>query len=68
MMAKFASKTLYEQDYHWWIEATVQQLRARAIEELDWENLMRRLNRWEEAIDEMKSEQFLLHVIQKAVL
>ena len=33
-------KTLYDQDYVQWIEATLQQLRDRHYERVDWDNLM----------------------------
>jgi hypothetical protein len=38
MQAK--TKTLYDSDFALWIEATVQQLRAKNTENLDWENLI----------------------------
>ena len=33
-------KTLYDRDYVQWIEATLQQLRDRDYEQVDWENLL----------------------------
>lgn len=40
MISKLLSQTLYEQDYPQWLETTLQQLQARDIENLDWENLI----------------------------
>jgi Domain of unknown function DUF29 len=34
------TNNLYEQDYLQWIEATLQQLRSRNYENVDWENLL----------------------------
>jgi DNA repair ATPase RecN len=33
-------KTLYEQDYHQWVEATVKHLQAKNYEAVDWGNLI----------------------------
>lgn len=33
-------QTLYEQDYHLWVETTVKQLQKRSFEAVDWENLI----------------------------
>ena len=34
------NQTLYEQDFALWIQATVQQLKTKNIENLDWEHLI----------------------------
>ncbi|MEA5617839.1 DUF29 domain-containing protein [Cronbergia sp. UHCC 0137] len=34
------TQTLYESDYNQWIEETVQQLRNRNFQEIDWDNLI----------------------------
>ncbi len=33
-------KTLYDVDFALWIEATIEQLKARHLENLDWDNLI----------------------------
>ncbi|MFM7189393.1 MAG: DUF29 domain-containing protein, partial [Microcystaceae cyanobacterium] len=35
--------SLYETDYHQWIEKTMQQLQQRNLENLDWDNLIEEL-------------------------
>lgn len=37
------SKTQYETDYHQWIKETVNQLRERNFNEVDWDNLIEEL-------------------------
>ncbi|MEQ8997755.1 MAG: DUF29 domain-containing protein [Coleofasciculus sp. B1-GNL1-01] len=32
--------TLYNKDYHLWLETTIQQLRSREFTHVDWENLL----------------------------
>ena len=32
--------SLYEQDFHKWLEVTLKQLRERDTENLDWDNLI----------------------------
>jgi hypothetical protein len=39
-MAQKTSKTMYEKDFALWIEDTVNKLKARNTEDLDWENLI----------------------------
>lgn len=39
-MTKTSLKTLYDLDFALWIEDTVNQLKSRNIENLDWENLI----------------------------
>lgn len=39
-LSQVKQKTLYDQDYLQWIEATLQQLRDRNYEKVDWENLL----------------------------
>ncbi|MEM9272842.1 MAG: DUF29 domain-containing protein [Cyanobacteria bacterium P01_F01_bin.143] len=37
---KHNQKTLYDTDYHLWLEETVKQLQAKNFSSLDWENLI----------------------------
>jgi Domain of unknown function DUF29 len=39
-LSQVKQKTLYDQDYVQWIEATLQELRSRNYENVDWENLL----------------------------
>lgn len=39
-MTPITTKTLYDLDFALWIEETVNQLKARNLENLDWENLI----------------------------
>jgi hypothetical protein len=39
-MAQKTSKTMYEKDFALWVEDTVNKLKARNTEDLDWENLI----------------------------
>ncbi|MGK7892430.1 MAG: DUF29 domain-containing protein [Xenococcus sp. (in: cyanobacteria)] len=39
-MTQITSKTLYDSDFALWIEDTVKKLKAKNIEDLDWENLI----------------------------
>jgi len=39
-MSKTITPTLYERDFSLWIKDTVKQLKAKNIENLDWENLI----------------------------
>ncbi|WP_353932753.1 DUF29 domain-containing protein [Okeanomitos corallinicola TIOX110] len=39
-MSKTSVKKLYEQDFYLWVEDTVNKLKARDNENLDWENLI----------------------------
>lgn len=34
------TSTLYNKDYHLWLETTIQQLRSREFTHVDWENLL----------------------------
>jgi hypothetical protein len=36
-------KTLYDRDFALWVEDTVNKLKARNTEELDWENLIEKV-------------------------
>lgn len=40
MVRTHEHKTLYDQDYHLWLETTIKQLRSRQLESVDWENLI----------------------------
>jgi phage pi2 protein 07 len=40
MTTQLSNKTLYEQDYYLWVEATAKLLRYRCFEQLDIENLI----------------------------
>ena len=39
-MTQITRKILYDSDFALWIEATVDQLKARNIQDLDWDNLI----------------------------
>lgn len=39
-MTPITTKTLYDVDFALWIEETVNQLKSRSVENLDWENLI----------------------------
>ncbi|MFM6452221.1 MAG: DUF29 family protein, partial [Planktothrix sp.] len=39
-MTQTSLKTLYDSDFALWIEDTVNQLKSRNLENLDWDNLI----------------------------
>ena len=39
-MTPITTKTLYDVDFALWIEETVNQLKSRNLEHLDWDNLI----------------------------
>ena len=39
MSLTLTSKSLYETDYMLWLETTLEQIKHRQIEQLDWDNL-----------------------------
>lgn len=39
-MTQKTSKTMYEKDFALWVEDTVNKLKAKNMEDLDWENLI----------------------------
>lgn len=43
MLKTNEDKTLYDQDYNLWLEKTIEQLRSRQLERVDWENLIEEL-------------------------
>ncbi|NJR62433.1 MAG: DUF29 domain-containing protein [Cyanobacteria bacterium CRU_2_1] len=43
MFQPIKSKSLYESDFHLWLEDTLTKLRTRQVSELDWENLIEEL-------------------------
>ena len=45
MALETITKSLYESDYLLWLETTLEQVRKRRVNEIDWENLAEELVR-----------------------
>jgi hypothetical protein len=61
------SKTLYEQDFNLWLAATVELLKTRQVERLDYENLIEEIEamgRSEKRALESNLRQLLLHLLK----
>ena len=44
MALETITKSLYESDYLLWLETTLEQVRKRRVNEIDWENLAEELD------------------------
>ncbi|HLO85931.1 MAG TPA: DUF29 domain-containing protein [Nostocaceae cyanobacterium] len=63
LTSKLLTQSLYEQDYHLWLETTLKQLQQRNLENLDWEHLIEEI----EALgnkQKHKLESYLLQLLK----
>jgi hypothetical protein len=67
MISKLLIENLYEQDYHLWLETTLQQLQERDLDHLDWEHLIEEI---EVLGNEQKHklERYLLQLLKHLLL
>jgi hypothetical protein len=67
MVAQISTKTLYEQDFNLWLEETVNLLKNRQLDLIDYENLIEEIEsmaRKDKRALESNLEQILMHLLK----
>lgn len=67
MVAQISTKTLYEQDFNLWLEETVNLLKNRQLDQLDYDNLIEEIEsmaRKDKRALESNLEQILMHLLK----
>jgi hypothetical protein len=67
MVAQISIKTLYEQDFNLWLEETVNLLKNRQLDQLDYDNLIEEIEsmaRKDKRALESNLEQILMHLLK----
>jgi hypothetical protein len=67
MVTQINTKTLYEQDFNLWLEETVNLLKNRQLDQLDYENLIEEIEsmaRKDKCALESNLEQILMHLLK----
>ena len=67
MVTQINIQTLYEQDFHLWLEETANLLKTRQLEQLDYENLIEEIEsmgRRDKTALESNLEQVLIHLLK----